>query len=116
MAAYVAVLCSCSRAGDNVLLEKLDNVLGQKETYQGYFRDRMQVLKDVLSEQNDLEQIYGINRRIAQGYSAHSFDSTLVYLQKNRRIAQLLGDSLKIMDTDFQLVKNQMIFQIKFCR
>ena len=45
MAAYVAVLCSCSRAGDNVLLEKLDNVLGQKETYQGYFRDRMQVLR-----------------------------------------------------------------------
>lgn len=109
MAAYVAVLCSCSRAGDNVLLEKLDNVLGQKETYQGYFRDRMQVLKDVLSEQNDLEQIYGINRRIAQGYSAHSFDSTLVYLQKNRRIAQQLGDSLKIMDTDFQLVKSYVM-------
>lgn len=101
----LAGLSSCSGSGDNALLEKLDNVLEQKATYQGYFRDRMSVLKDVRSEQTDLEQIYGINRRIADGYIAHSFDSTLVYLQDNRGIAHRLDDSLKIIDTDFMLVK-----------
>ncbi|MDE5891105.1 MAG: hypothetical protein K2O58_00150 [Bacteroidales bacterium] len=102
---FLAGLPSCSVSGDSALLEKLDNVLEQKDTYQGYFRDRMSVLKDVLSEQTDLEQIYSINRRIADSYIAHSFDSTLAYLQDNREIAHRLGDPSKIIDTDFMLVK-----------
>lgn len=107
--ACVAVLCSCSKDSEDALLEKLDNVLEMKETYQGYFKERMVVLKEVLAGQNDLEQIYGINRRIAEEYVAHSFDSTLTYLRKNLAIAQSLGNQFKVMDTDFLLVKSYVM-------
>lgn len=107
--ACVASLCSCLKDSEDVLLDKLDNVLEMKETYQGYFKERMEVLKEVLAGQNDLEQIYGLNRRIAEEYGAHSFDSTLTYLRKNLAMAQSLGDQLKVMDTDFSLVKSYVM-------
>ena len=42
-------------------LERLDEILSRKEIYVQYLKDRINILKSVLDEQDDLSQIYGIN-------------------------------------------------------
>ena len=96
---------SCNEAKDNPLLERLDETLEMKETYQGYFKERIAVLNDVLAEQNDPDQIYNIRKRLAQAYKPNSFDSTLNFLLSNRALAASEGDRLKEMETDFMLVE-----------
>lgn len=96
---------SCNEAKDDPLLERLDETLEMKETYQGYFKERIAVLNDVLEEQNDPDQIYNIRKRLALAYKPNSFDSTLNFLLSNRALAASEGDRLKEMETDFMLVE-----------
>ncbi len=96
---------SCNEAKDDPLLERLDETLEMKETYQGYFKERIAVLNDVLAEQNDPDQIYNIRKRLALAYKPNSFDSTLNFLLSNRALAASEGDRLKEMETDFMLVE-----------
>lgn len=96
---------SCNEAKDDPLLERLDETLEMKETYQGYFKERIAVLNDVLAEQNDPDQIYNIRKRLALAYKPNSFDSTLNFLLSNRGLAASEGDRLKEMETDFMLVE-----------
>ena len=96
---------SCNEAKDNPLLERLDETLEMKDTYQGYFKERIAVLNDVLAEQNDPDQIYNIRKRLALAYKPNSFDSTLNFLLSNRALAASEGDRLKEMETDFMLVE-----------
>lgn len=96
---------SCNEAKDDPLLERLDETLEMKETYQGYFKERISVLNDVLAEQNDPDQIYNIRKRLALAYKPNSFDSTLNFLLSNRALAASEGDRLKEMETDFMLVE-----------
>ncbi len=96
---------SCNETKDDTLLERLDETLEMKETYQGYFKERIAVLNDVLAEQNDPDQIYNIRKRLALAYKPNSFDSTLNFLLSNRALAASEGDRLKEMETDFMLVE-----------
>lgn len=96
---------SCNEAKDDPLLERLDETLEMKETYQGYFKERIAVLNDVLAEQNDPDQIYNLRKRLALAYKPNSFDSTLNSLLSNRALAASEGDRLKEMETDFMLVE-----------
>lgn len=96
---------SCNETPENPLLERLDATLDMKETYQGYFKERIAVLNDVLAEQNDPDQIYNIRKRLALAYKPNSFDSTLNFLLSNRALAASEGDRLKEMETDFMLVE-----------
>lgn len=96
---------SCNETPENPLLERLDATLDMKETYQGYFKERISVLNDVLAEQNDPDQIYNIRKRLALAYKSNSFDSTLNFLLSNRALAASEGDRLKEMETDFMLVE-----------
>ena len=45
---------SCNETPENPLLERLDATLDMKETYQGYFKERIAVLNDVLAVQSVL--------------------------------------------------------------
>lgn len=96
---------SCNETKDDSLLERLDVTLEMKDTYQGYFKERIAVLNAVLAEQNDPEQIYNIRKRLAHSYRTHSFDSTLSCLMANRTMALAKGDGQKCMETDFMLVE-----------
>ena len=96
---------SCNGTKDDPLLERLDATLEMKETYQGYFKERIAVLNDVLAEQNDPEQIYNLHKRLALAYKPNSFDSTLNFLLANRALAISEGDLLKQAETDFMLVE-----------
>ena len=48
-------------------LERLDEILSKKEIYVQYLKDRINILKSVLDEQDDLSQIYGINMWASAG-------------------------------------------------
>ena len=96
---------SCSNDNENHLLRRLDETLEMKETYHGYFRNRIAVLRDLMSEQNDPEQIYNIRKRMALAYKTHNFDSTLSCLLANRELAVYMGDCRKKAETDFMLVE-----------
>lgn len=96
---------SCEKTQENPLLERLDETLEMKETYQEYFRKRIAVLEDVLAEQNDPEQIYNIRKKMAVAYRTHSFDSTLNCLLANRDLALSIKDMHKKAETDFMLVE-----------
>lgn len=96
---------SCMVPSEDDLLKTLDETLEMKDTYQGYFYDRVSVLEDVLSEQSDPDQIYNIRKRLASAYKTHSLDSTLNCLWANRELAVASQDRLKVMETDFMLVK-----------
>ena len=50
-------------------LERLDEILSRKEIYVQYLKDRINILKSVLDEQDDLSQIYGINIDIRHQYA-----------------------------------------------
>lgn len=105
-----ALLSSCTdRPSENPLLDELDAALEKKETYLAYFNDRIDVLKDVLAEQNDPGQVYGISRRIALAYKPHSFDSTMHYLRMGRTIAERLKDREKIIETDLSIVETYVM-------
>ncbi len=96
-------LFSCSSPENGELLEKLDETLENKAVYEGYFRDGVRVLKDVLSEQTEPEQIYGLNLRIADRYRQFSLDSAVVYLGKNRAVAMRMNDPSRVAETDFRM-------------
>lgn len=92
-------LFSCSER-KNPLLTRLDETLTMKDDYESYFLDRLDVLKHVLAEQEDPEQLYNLNKRIADEYKAFSLDSTMVYLNKNSKIALEMNDRHKKIETD----------------
>lgn len=96
---------SCGKSKEVSLLERLDETLEMKDTYQGYFRKRIAVLEDVLAEQSDPEQIYNIRKRMAMAYKTHNFDSTLNCLLANRDLAVSLRDAYKTAEMDFMLVE-----------
>lgn len=74
------LVLSCSGEEDRQLLETLDKTLENKALYAGYFNDKVNVLKEVLNEQTDPEQVFNIDMRLADAYRANSKDSVLVYL------------------------------------
>lgn len=96
-------LLSCSSSENGQLLERLDEVLEDKAVYDGYFRDGVQVLKDVLVDQTDPEQIYNLNIRIADFYRKYSLDSTLAYIGRGRSVAERIGAREKVADADFRM-------------
>lgn len=96
---------SCDRPDVSPLIQELDEALEKKGTYQSYFNDRVDVLKAVLSDQKDPEQVYNINSRIAMAYKPHSFDSTMRYLQRNRRLAAEMLDKVRLVETDLAIVE-----------
>ncbi len=93
---------SCSREEDRQLLELLDKTLENKPLYEGYFNDRVNVLKEILDEQTDPEQIFNLNMRLADAYRANSKDSVLVYLRKARDAAGKCGRKDLAATADFK--------------
>lgn len=96
---------SCGKNQENALLERLDDVLKYKSSYDMYFSDRADELYDILMEQENPEQQYSLAMRISQIYRTHSFDSSLFYLNMSYDIAGRLGDEDKMMSAKFAMIK-----------
>lgn len=97
------LLYSCLAPAESDLIERLDDVLSDKSVYDNHFAERTQVLKDVLSEQHDLEHIYNLQMRLADCYRANCLDSVILYLAKARETASELNEPAKIAKADFQM-------------
>ncbi|MGN1233590.1 MAG: DUF6377 domain-containing protein [Candidatus Cryptobacteroides sp.] len=93
---------SCSREEDRQLLEQLDKALENKPLYEGYFNDRVNVLKEILDEQTAPEQIFNLDMRIADAYRANSKDSVLAYLRKAGDAAMKCGRKDLAATADFR--------------
>ena len=85
------LVLSCSGEEDRQLLETLDKTLENKALYAGYFNDKVNVLKEVLNEQTDPEQVFNLDMRLADAYRANCKDSVLVYLTQAREAAGKAG-------------------------
>ena len=85
------LVLSCSGEEDRQLLEILDKTLENKPLYEGYFNDKVNVLKEVLNEQTDPEQVFNLDMRLADAYRANCKDSVLVYLTQAREAAGKAG-------------------------
>ena len=85
------LVLSCSGEEDRQLLEILDKTLENKPLYEGYFNDKVNVLKEVLNEQTDPEQVFNLDMRLADAYRANCKDSVLVYLTQARETAGNAG-------------------------
>ena len=93
------------RDDTETLLKKLDEALAMKDTYEGYFHQRVSFLKDLLTDRNTPRQEYDINLKIAGEYSSYCLDSAVLYLNRNRDIARRLNDAYMMAETDFMLAR-----------
>ena len=87
------------------LLRELDAALENASTYEGYFLQRTDVLRQMLQGKNTPEQEYEIRKKLASEFGAYSLDSTVVQLTRNRQIARQLGDAYRQAETDFLLAR-----------
>ena len=87
------------------LLRQLDDALEMASTYEGYFLQRTEILRQMLDGKNTLKQEYEIRRKLAAEFSSYSLDSTVFQLERNRQIASRLSDPYRQAETDFQLAR-----------
>ena len=87
------------------LLRELDAALANASTYEGYFQQRADVLRQMLAGKNTPEQEYEIRKKLASEFTAYSLDSTIVQLGRNRALARQLGDAYRQAETDFALAR-----------
>ena len=87
------------------LLRELDAALANASTYEGYFQQRTDVLRQMLAGKNTPEQEYEIRKKLASEFTAYSLDSTVVQLDRNRALARQLGDAYRQAETEFALAR-----------
>jgi len=87
------------------LLRQLDEALAQASTYEGYFLERVGVLRQVLDGKNTPAQEYEIRKKLAEEFSSYCMDSTVFHLNRNRAIARAMGDGVRQAETDFLLAR-----------
>ena len=105
LSSILLILNGCTQQPESDMLEKLDKTLSDKSIYKNAFREKASVLKEVLSEQVDDIQRYGISLRLADMYRGNSKDTSLLYLQNARDIAKRLGNSNAVAEVDFRMAK-----------
>ena len=87
------------------ILRELDAALANASTYEGYFQQRADVLRQMLAGKNTPEQEYEIRKKLASEFASYSMDSTIVQLDRNRALARQLGDAYRQAETDFALAR-----------
>ena len=101
----VGALAAARGAGRQDGLEKLDEALSMKGTYEEYFARRMDALRAVRKDSMGPDARYQINMTIADEFSSYSMDSTIAYLEENLEIAKAMEDRTRSMETEFLMAK-----------
>lgn len=100
----VSLLSSCSRGDDTEkLLGRLDSALEMHRSYDKYFKDRVDLMKRILEDNDDSLQRYSLAREIADEYMAYNLDSAVTYILECRQIAAGLDDRYRIIESDLAL-------------
>lgn len=99
----LAASCKSETPYDEII-GKLDAVLENKATYEAHFQQRIGVLKDMRNAaKHSPSMLYDINARLADEYASYSLDSAVIYLNRNRSIADELGDKYKATESGISL-------------
>ena len=99
----LAASCKSETPYDEVIW-KLYAVLENKATYEAHFQQRIDVLKDMRkAAMQSPAMLYDINARLADEYASYSLDSAVLYLSRNRSIADELGDRYKATESEISL-------------
>ena len=104
----VALLCMGCASEESAELARMDDALKNKGGYESYFLDKVQALKEVLTEATDSNQVYRISERISDLYSSYSYDSTVTYLTRNLEAARQMQDSEKELSSLLQLANEHV--------
>jgi len=108
LAAFLA--CSAeAKTPVEPLLRQLDDALEMASTYEGYFLQRVDVLRGLLQGKNSPEQEYEIRCKLASEFSPYSMDSTVFQLERNRQIALGLDDPYRLAETEFALAREYAV-------
>lgn len=83
----------------------LDEALRLRETYERAFLDKVDALKNMRRNDMSFEGEYQLNQRIAEEYSSYSFDSTMVYLDRNQTLSIENDDEIRLTETDLMKVQ-----------
>lgn len=104
----VLVFCSTNLSANHLpshLFVELDTVMSSKERYKAEKEFRINSLKEVATAKHLSEtEVYYSNKRLIIEYSDYSFDSTMVYLQRNKQIAQKLNDTTLQYEVELSLI------------
>src|SRR5579872_3474834 len=99
-------------ASTDSLLNQLNDVLANKETFVKQKLTRIEVLNSELPRAGDLKAKYGLYKRLFDEYKTFSYDSAYSYSKKMLVAAIQLNDPLKIasakMDLGFTLISSGM--------
>lgn len=80
-------------ASNDSLFIELDKALKEKKYYETKRLSRISGLKELLSDESISNlQRFNLNSRITQEYKPYSFDSTLIYVEKNLELASNSND------------------------
>ncbi len=94
VAIFSALFLSASNDEIDSLVNKLDQALSMKQTYDSYFFSKIDHLQKMQWNETSLKDTQILNFRIANEYSHHSLDSTLSYIDRNMEIARRIGDKV----------------------
>ena len=82
-------LFPCIYAENNSkLLEKLDDAISNRQQYMSIKESRIDSLRQLLNPSLSFKEQYDINDKIYDEYLAYKYDSAMVYIEKNKVIAQ----------------------------
>lgn len=96
---------SASSAGKgDSMLDKLDNTLRMRSTYESYFEARIQNLKSLRQAGGPSAENILVDFKIAEEYSTWSLDSTLLYLDRIRKASLKIGRQEYVEYADMFLV------------
>ncbi len=100
----LALAISCS-AGAGDPIDRLDEALSLRETYNKSFIDKINALKKMRMKDMGFAEEYRLNARIAEEYSSYQFDSTMAYLNRNVILAIDNDDEEKLTESDLMKVR-----------
>ncbi len=96
--AFVSFLPAMAVPSNNELLVCLDSLLINRNDLE---KKRQYIVDDYrqkLSNARNVDERYRLNNMLYEIYSLYSIDSAMNYLERNFRIADTLGDSLRVAD------------------
>ena len=96
--AFVTFLPAMAVPSNNELLVCLDSLLINRNDLE---KKRQYIVDDYrqkLSNARNVDERYRLNNMLYEIYSLYSIDSAMNYLERNFRIADTLGDSLRVAD------------------
>jgi|GEM_PF-2620859 len=102
----VCIFVSAAATGvDRSSLKDLDAVLKDRNKYERQGLRRIEVIKSLLMNQTDEENVFLLNSKLAEEYEVVNYDSSMTYYRNNLNLARSLNDSSKLMGTRLMLAR-----------